>query len=247
MITALAACIVFAGAFIQSTTGFGFAFFSLPLCSLFLDFPVAVVMLALLAQVMNTMVMFQHRWRADWKRSVLPLTLFSLPGLPVGVWLLTWLDVRLLQGGLGAILVFYSLYQWFGHPAPRPINMAWKAVAGFIGGVLGGALNAAGPPVLVYVSLQPWDKDKVKGTIVGFFFAAGLGVIAAQAQAGLITAEVRTLALACLPTLVAGTIVGRMTYKRLNDGGYRQLFVALLFALGVMLLGKSALAFRGAL
>lgn len=243
MTTLLVACIVMTGAFIQSTTGFGFAFFSLPLCSLIIEFPVAVVMLVLLAQVLNTMVLIQHKWRADWKRSVLPLTLFSLPGIPLGVWLLTWLDVRILQGTLGLILVFFSLYQWFMHPLPRVIGTGWKAVAGFIGGVLGGALNSAGPPILVYVSLQPWDKELVKCTIIGFFFTTGLGIIATQAYQGLITSEVQRLALWCLPALATGTIGGRMMFKRLGEGGYRQVFMGLLFALGVMMLVKSILGY----
>lgn len=245
MTTLVVACIVMMGAFIQSTTGFGFAFFSLPLCSLIVDFPVAVVMLVLLAQVLNTIVLFQHRWRADWKGSVLPLTLFSLPGIPVGVWLLQWLDVRVLQGGLGAILVFYSLYQWFARPVPRVIGLGWKAVAGAIGGVLGGALNSAGPPILVYVSLQPWDKERVKCTIIGFFFTTGLAIMATQASQGLVTAEVQRLALWCLPALAMGTVGGRMLFKRLGEGGYRQVFIALLFALGVMMLVKSTLAWIG--
>lgn len=246
MITLVVACIVFTGSFIQSTAGFGFSFFSLPLCALLLDFPTAVVTLVVLAQVMNTIVLFQHRWRADWKASVLPLTLFSLPGIPVGVWLLTWLDVRLLQGGLGLILVFYALQRWLARPAPRPVGPVGKAAAGLAGGVLGGSLNSAGPPILVYVSLQPWDKDLVKGTITAFFFTTGLGILATQAGGGLLTGEVRSLSLWCLPALVAGTVAGRMMYKRLDEGGYRQVFTALLFALGVMMLVKSAVGFLGA-
>ncbi|WP_461210247.1 sulfite exporter TauE/SafE family protein [Desulfocurvus sp. DL9XJH121] len=243
--TLVVACIVLAGSFIQSAVGFGFTFFSLPLCSLLLDFPVAVSTLVILGQVLNTVVLFQHRWHADWRASVLPMTLFSLPGIPVGVWLLSWLDVRLLQGCLGAVLIFHSLYQMYARPTARAVNTAGKGLAGFIGGILGGALNSQGPPILVYVSLQPWTKDLVKGTIAAFFFTTGLGVLAVQAADGLLTGQVQNLTLWCLPTLLAGTWAGRLAYVRMGEGGYRRLFLGLILALGVMLLGKCVLGYAG--
>ncbi|MBU1001666.1 MAG: sulfite exporter TauE/SafE family protein [Proteobacteria bacterium] len=240
--TALVAGIVLVASFIQGTAGFGFAFFSVPLLALLLDFRVAVPTLVLLAQVLNLIILSQHHFRADWKKSVLPLTLFSLPGIPVGVWLLTWLDVRLLQGSLGVILVFYALYQWLAKPAPRVLSRAWMVCAGFLAGCLGGALNSQGPPVLVYTSLQPWSKDLVKGTLTAFFFTTGLAVVATQAYQGLITPEVTHLAAVCLPFLLVGVLVGRALYKRLGEGGYRQLFMTLIFALGVMMIVKSIAA-----
>ncbi|BBD07006.1 sulfite exporter TauE/SafE family protein [Desulfovibrio ferrophilus] len=238
--TSIVATVVLVAAFIQGTAGFGFAFFSLPLLALLLDFRVAVPTLVLLAQALNLIILSQHRFKADWKKSVLPLTLFSLPGIPVGVWLLTWLDVRLLQGSLGVILVGYALYQWLAKPAPRVLSRAWMVCAGFVAGCLGGALNSQGPPILVYTSLQPWNKDMVKGTLIAFFFTTGLAVVATQAYQGLITPEVTHLAAVCLPFLLVGVMAGRALYKRLGEGGYRQLYMAMILVLGVMMVIKSA-------
>jgi len=238
--TALAALVVFIAAFIQGTAGFGFAFFSVPLLALVLDMRTAVPTLGMLAQMLNLVILIQHRFVADWKGSILPLTLFALPTIPVGVWLLTWLDIRILQGVLGAMLVAYALYQRLIKPRPRIVSRAWMIVAGLVAGCLGGALNSQGPPILVYTSLQPWNKDMVKGTLIAYFFVTGIVVLAIQGAQGLITAQTREMALTCLPFLLAGVVAGRLLYKRLGEGGYRQLFMALIFALGVMMLVKSA-------
>lgn len=237
--TALTMAVIFIASFIQGTAGFGFAFFSVPLLALLLDFRLVVPTLVLLAQVLNLIILAQHRFRADWKGSVLPMTLFSLPGIPVGVWLLTWLDVRILQGTLGLMLVTYALYQWLIRPRPRILGRAWMACAGFVAGCLGGALNSQGPPILVYASLQPWDKDMVKGTLTAFFTLTGLVVLATQASQGLVTPEARHLALMGLPFLVGGVLAGRRLYKRMGEGGYRQIFMALVFGLGLMMIVKS--------
>ena len=36
---------------------------------------------------------------------------------------------------------------------------------GVLSGVLGGALNEAGPPVVIYLTLKHWPKDDVKATL----------------------------------------------------------------------------------
>ena len=36
---------------------------------------------------------------------------------------------------------------------------------GLASGVLGGALNEAGPPVVIYLTLKQWPKDDVKATL----------------------------------------------------------------------------------
>lgn len=236
--TALVALVVLVAAFIQGTVGFGFAFFALPILAWIIDFRLAVVSLVLLAQGLNLIILWQHGFRADWK-SVVPLTVATLPGIPVGVWLLTALPVAWLQGALGALLVLYSLYQWLARPVPRVVGPLWMAGAGFMAGCLGGALNSQGPPILVYVSLQPWDKDRVKATLVGFFFTTGLFVALAQAWRGLVTPEVARMTLICAPFMVAGVLAGRRLYLRLGEGGYRSLFTGLIFALGLMMLVRS--------
>ncbi|MFK4764386.1 sulfite exporter TauE/SafE family protein [Desulfobaculum sp. SPO524] len=237
--TLIVALVVFIGAFTQGLAGFGFAFFSLPIISLVLDFQTSVVILVLMAQVMNLLILKQHGSLPQWG-DVLPLTVATLPGIPVGVAMLQYLPVYVLQGTLGIILVLYCLYMWFVCPVPRVLGKAWIVVAGFIAGCLGGALNSQGPPVLMYVALQPWDKDRVKATTISFFIASGVLVIAAQAWRGLITADALELSALCLPGVLLGATCGRIAYRRLGEGGFRTVFIGLLFALGLFMLVKSA-------
>lgn len=237
--TVIVALIIVVGAFTQGMAGFGFAFLSLPLISLFIDFKTSVVLLVLLAQVLNVIILYMHGVMPPWKH-LLPLTLATLPGVPVGVYMLQYVSVPVLQGTLGVILVLYCLYLWFGRPTPRRIGRAWIVVAGFIAGCLGGALNSQGPPVMVYVTLQAWDKDKIKSTLISFFFLSGIFVVIAQASQGLVTMETLKLAGLCAPGLLVGAGLGRYAYCKLGEGGYRTVFIGLLFALGVFMIVKSS-------
>jgi len=235
--SALLAAIVLVAAFVQGTAGFGFMFFALPLAALVLDFKTAVVTLGLLAQALNFMILWQHGFRADW-RFVAVLTAWALPGIPLGVWALGSLPVTWLQGVLGVLLVAFSLYRWFARPVPRKLGRGWTAAAGLTAGALGGAMFTQGPPVLVYVSLMPWGKDRTKATLVGFFFVTGLVILPYQAFQGLVTTQTLTLAGWALPALAAGVLAGRMLYLRLGEGAYKQLYMALIFGLGLLLISK---------
>lgn len=235
----LIALVVFVGAFTQGLAGFGFAFFALPILSFFMDFKVAVVLLVILAQILNVMILWFHKVRPDWKL-LLKLTVVTLPGIPVGVYMLRFFPVPFLQGSLGVTLILFAMYQWFFHPRPRELGKAWVAVAGFLAGVLGGSLNSQGPPIMLYAALQPWDKDKVKATLIGYFFVSGILVIIVQAAQGLMNMEIMRLSAWCLPVLLLGAFAGRLAYVRLGEGGYRHVFTALLLALGAMMIVRSS-------
>lgn len=234
---ALVAVIVLAAAFIQGTAGFGFIFFSLPLASLVVDFKTAVPALGLLAQILNFVILWQQGFKADWRR-VWTLTAWALPGVPLGVWALGALPVAWLQATLGTILVGFALFRWLANFQPRELGRAWLPVAGLAAGALGGAMFTQGPPVLIYVALMPWDKDRAKGTLVAFFFITGLAILPIQAMRGLMTPDALHMATWGLPSLALGVFAGRRLYLRLGDGAYRLIYIALIFSLGILLLLK---------
>ena len=170
--------------FTQGLSGFGSVLVALPLLALFLDFNTAVPLVSTWGMTINLILVVQLRPHLRLQQ-IVPLTVAALPGIPLGVYILTHVAVRVLELLLGGLLVVFSLYFLWSGGKTRRLSRGWAYAAGFCSGFLGGSLASSGPPVIVYTALQPWPKDEIKSTLTGFFFLSGLVIIAAQAVSGL--------------------------------------------------------------
>jgi hypothetical protein len=82
-------------------------------------------------------------------------------------------------------------------------------------GRFGGAFNAAGPPVIIYVSLPPWRQELIKVTLPGCYFASGLMVVAAPAP------------------LTLGIYAGHFFFGKIREETYRRVVLILFLGLGM--------------
>jgi uncharacterized membrane protein YfcA len=158
----------FAG-FTQGFSGFGAVIVSLPCLSLFIPIKTVVPLVNLMSCVMNLILVIQLRRHLQWPK-ILPLLLGSLPGIPLGVYYLKHVAPWMLELLLGAVLISFPFYSRYTNPDKRRLQPIWAYLAGFGSGCLGGSLGTNGPPIIIYAALQPWDKDELKATLVGFFF-----------------------------------------------------------------------------
>ena len=223
--------------FIQGLSGFGSVLLSLPLLALFLDVKTAIPVVALFGVALTIFLLVQLRQHWDWKK-VYPLCLGSIPGAPLGVWFLTRTETQYIQWTVGAVLIAYALYGLLLKPAARFTAPIWAYLFGFAAGCLGGAISASGPPVIVYTSLQPWNKDQIKVTLQGFFVISGIVVVIFQAIGGLVTGRVLWYFLAALPILLLGTWAGSFLYGRMREETYRSILLVLMGLLGLLMLLK---------
>jgi uncharacterized membrane protein YfcA len=230
--------IAFLAGLIQGFTGFGSILLSLPLVMLWLDVRSAVPLTTLYGAVLAVGLIVPLRRQLD-GRKILPLLLGSLPGVPLGVMLLVHLEALWIQRFIGLVLLLYSLWGFFNRARTRELRGPWPYGIGFLSGLLGGAVSAAGPPVIVYASLQPWSKDVFKATLQGFFLLSGIAVIFFQAREGLMTGSVLRIFLFSVVPILAGVRLGHYLYGKLGEHSYRQVVLGMLGVLGVFTLIRS--------
>ncbi len=231
--------IAFAG-FTQGFSGFGSVLVSLPCLTLWLPIKTAVPLVNLMSCCINLILIIQLRHSLHGPK-ILPLLLASLPGIPLGVYFLKTVAPWKLELLLGAVLITFPLCSGSSRLRARRTHPGWACLAGFCSGCLGGSLGTSGPPIVVYTALQPWNTDEMKGTLVGFFLIDHLGVLGLQALSGLVTVRVATLVFVSLPFLVLGVLCGSFCYRKTASENYRKAITAMLFAIGLFLLGKAAL------
>ena len=231
--------IAFAG-FTQGFSGFGAVMVSLPCLTLLLPIKTVVPLATLMSCCINLMLFIHLRRYLQWPK-VIPLLLASLPGIPLGVYFLKYVAPWKLELLLGAVLISFPFYSRYTRTGEQATHSAWAYLAGFCSGCLGGSLGTNGPPIVIYTALQNWDKDEMKASLVGFFFLAHLGAFGFQACSGLVTAKVVTMVFGALPFLALGGFGGSFCYTKTTSENYRLAITVMLFAMGLVLMGKAAL------
>lgn len=229
------AAIIFGGSLVQGLAGFGFALVAMPLLALMLPMKELVPLVALSGTFL-TLVLFLYLRKSFSLKKILPLLAGAVVGIPAGVFLLTRVDEKFIKLLLAGILLIYSLLSLSGRLRPRDLSHRWGYLAGFFSGLLGGAINSNGPPVIVYSSLQKWSPDEVKVTLQSFFMASGIMIVTSHGISGIITMKVIRLWGMAIPVILAGIYVGMEFYSRIDRDLFRKTVLVLLLSLAVMLL-----------
>jgi uncharacterized membrane protein YfcA len=227
-IIAAAVGIAFLAALCMSTTGFGFALTMTPLLTLTWDVKAAVatsLVLSLLTVVPN---LYEVRAHVVPTRVLIMLAGFVL-GMPLGLMLFERLDSNALKLFVAATVIVASIVTYVS-PTLRITRNAGPlgVAAGVASGALGPSTSMNGPPVVLYLlGLDP-SIERFRGTILAYFFPAGVLTVTAFAIAGRITGDVLLVVAAALPALVLGTYAGTWLRKRLNPESFRTIVLGVL-------------------
>jgi hypothetical protein len=228
----------FLAALLRGFTGFGFAIAAVPLLSLVLP-PTRVVALAVILQVLASVVDLRAASRiTDW-RSLLWLSPGMVVGTPVGLWLLTRLsanEARLTIGVL--ILVSVAVLGRGLRLSARPANWAIGLV-GVISGMMNGVAAMSGPPVVAYLMALPHSATVVCATSLVFFTFTAIVAMVPLAVAGLIDRETLLFALLAWPALLVGTWVGAWAFHRTKSHYHRRIALTMLSGLALILIARA--------
>ncbi len=227
--------VVFVASLLQGVFGFAFMLVALPFFSYFMSIKIAVPLLSLLF-VLSSLIM-TLRLRGEFAyRSVLPLLVGALFGIPVGIYFIIAFSEGLIKTTLGVLLIAYSLYSLFVKKVPFRFPERTGYLFGFFAGALGGAFNIMGPPVVFYVSTQKWSKENIVGSLQFFFLLTGLLVVVFHIVVGNVTKEMTKTFLELLPAALTGLFAGLHIFRRMNEDVYRKGLFVLLIIMGILLL-----------
>ena len=227
--------IIFFAIFTQSITGFGLALVSMPLLTAVLGIQTAAPLVALFGLVAELILLIYYR--EDFSlRVVWRLAIAALAGIPLGILALRYVDEQVVLTILGLIVAGYALYALLDFRLPTIQQPVWAYIAGFLAGVLGGAYNTAGPPVIVYGNCRRWPAAQFKSNLQGFFLFVSVLIATAHLLADNYTPLVLRSMLVALPAIAVGILVGVSLAKRISGGLFRKVVLWLLLVIGVWLI-----------
>jgi uncharacterized membrane protein YfcA len=157
-------------------------------------------------------------------------------GAPLGVLLIAKLDARIILTALGLFLIAYAVYNLFNLRLPEIRQPKWDFSFGLASGILGGAYNTGGPPLVIYGTSLGWTSEEFKANLQALFMLNSILVIILHVIAGHIdTLVLENLAIS-IPVIVVGTALGFWLSRYVNEAFFRRGVLVLLLIVGIRLL-----------
>ena len=156
---------------VQGVAGFGFGIVTISMIPLVLGFRDSISLMTLLMVAVSIMMFFRTRREFNWKdcKNIIPGLVL---GVPIGVYIVVVVDEALILKIFGVINIIIGLhYLLYNRRKGKAIPEVFAFPVGLSGGLLAGAFNMGGPPLIAYLYSRPWDLDRIKSVMSTAFLA----------------------------------------------------------------------------
>ena len=227
--------IVFVATLTRSAFGFGDAMVGMPLLAMTIGLDTATPLVGLMGITASSAIHIGH-WRDVHVKSVWPLIVYTLIGIPIGILLLKGVYENVMKTVLALVIIIFSLYKLFKPKLFALANDRLACIFGLASGILGGAYNTNGPPVVIYGTLRRWDPEKFRATLQGYFFPTGALIAIGHCIGGLWTRPVLVNYAISLPVILVAIFLGGRINRRIPKARFDNYVYIFLVILGVCLL-----------
>lgn len=229
----------FAGAFVQSAIGFGFALIAAPIFLTAMQSGAAMQVLVAIHVVQSAMLV-PGLWREAPKELLNPMLAGSLAGMPLGLAIFVALDLDMLKLAVGIVmLVFTGLLvardkSWLSRffISGGPPHPAAAAGVGLSAGALTSVLVMPGPPLILYVAARRLGKVESRALSLTFFAFCYVAVTLMHASWTGVAGETWALALMLSPVVIVGTLLGDRLAQWLSEAWFSTAVLAVSFLSG---------------
>ncbi len=231
----LVAVIIFLAVFTQSVAGFGVALVSMAVLPSLVGIKVAAPLVAVVALTIETILLWRYKAALN-VRAIWQVVIASLFGVPLGILALRRLEEGVILFALGAVIASYAVYGLLNLKLPKLAHPIWAYGLGFIAGMLGGAYNTSGPPVIIYGASRGWPPYEFKGNLQGFFLINSLVIVFTHALARSFTQGIWRLYALSIPAVALGLLAGFFMDRYIDAEVFRKIILILLVVMGLRLM-----------
>jgi len=226
------------GAIIQSSSGFGFGLFVIPIL-LFFGFGLAptVSMVVIGSAIQKITAVKYLKEHLDWQEMT-PFIAIGLIGLPLGIYAMSRvsaMDQPVVKQVIGGLVLALLALHWKGSIKVREyVPKLWGYIAGFFAGVLNGFANIGGPPLVLWTLAHQWPNQKMRGTIIAFsliFVPFQLALMLVTFGSAMFNPMLKAVVLS--PAVLLGTWIGLKIGEKISRDHLRIYMQALLLFIAV--------------
>jgi uncharacterized membrane protein YfcA len=212
---------IFVAAFASSIAGFAFSAICGAILFHLIDDPLRVVQIMMICSVGGQALMVWSLRRDVLWSTLLIFVIGAGAGLPLGVYIVLHAKPVVYIHIVGGLLVLYAALMIFRRPVVLPRQHALlDALAGFLGGITGGAAAFPGAFVTIWCSFKGWSKERQRGVYQPFILIVQIIAIAVMVAFGRASAEHHKFdfsGIFYLPAMLLGSSLGFACFKWLND------------------------------
>jgi uncharacterized membrane protein YfcA len=207
---------------VRGFSGFGSAMIYMPLMAAVYEPRIAAVTLLLVDFVASSPFTVRELPRCTW-REVLPIFIAAVIAIPFGTWALELVEPLVLRWFIALLvmtLLAVVVSGWRYHGQPRlPVTIA----VGLFSGFGGGAVQIAGPAVVIYWLGTKNDAVTVRANLMVYFLLIGAALCISYLLQGLFTTETVALSILLEIPFVAALAAGVYVFRGASDLLYRRI------------------------
>jgi uncharacterized protein len=231
--------VVIAAQVVETVAGFGATVISLAVGVHLVPLELLVVTLVLIGLVQSSWLVLRWRMHVRLRLLFTRVLPFCALGLAAGNLVFQHVDASFLKSTLGVFVVVFSswrLWQLFSGKDLKTLSPL--AGAGFLagGGFFHGMFAAGGPLVVYYASRTIDNRHAFRATLSSLWLTLNMALLTSYALHGQLVRPPVTLAMALLPAVGVGILVGELVLSRVNEILFRKVVQFILLATGICLL-----------
>lgn len=231
----LVLAILLVAALVQGFFGFGFGIVAMGGLTLSHDLIQASGLVNITGIVVMAWLTFRlrrHILRGLAQRMLAPMLL----GVFFGVLALGRVERDLMVSILGASIVIVALWNLL-QPRLRTRESPWlDGSMALLGGLLSGAFNTGGPPLIIHLYRRPENPEVIKATLQSLLLIMIVSRLPLAAAHGLLSSPIWTEAALMVPFVMAGVSAGIALARRISPERFRRACWVALGLLGIGLL-----------
>lgn len=233
--------VILIASIIQGTVGFGFALVAVPLLTLILPMEVVVPLVVSYCLITNIMIVINARKSVRINRISL-MILSGIAGIPIGVYILRSLDSNILMIIIGILICVTSLFMAKGYKVRfKRVNLSY-IITGLISGVLNGSLSMSGPPIVLFLSNEGYDKNEFRANLTMYATITNIITIIVFAMNGMYTKDMIEILGGNVVALLIGSLIGVFVASKIKEKYFSKLVLILLTIIGIFTIFKSIMA-----
>jgi len=207
---------------VRGFSGFGGAMIYMPLVAAIYEPRIAAVTILLIDFVTTWPFALPEMRRCNW-REVVPISIAMAAAVPFGTWALIAFDPIVLRWCISIVVLGLLpplVLGWRYHTQPTlPVTIG----VGLFSGLSAGAVQIAGPPVILYWLGRVGSSVTIRANIMVFFQICGVVLVSVYAYEGLFTVQALALSLLLGIFYLGGVGAGSYFFRGTSDQTYRRI------------------------
>ena len=212
---------------VKATVGFGFALVSTPLLLPILDLTTIVPIIMPLVLINDYIIAFENKkyLKPD---KILPIAGSAILGIPIGIIILSNLDMYVLTIIISIIILTTALFLFTGKTITIKREKLTSMFAGFFSGILVSTSGLSGPPITIFLINQKWGKLDFRNNLALYFSIIDTVTVVSLFISGFITQETLIANLYLIPSVLIGYLIGKNILPLINQQLFTKIIIVII-------------------